>query len=93
MNEPHFARRLRERAGVTDTDTVYDSLRMALTAPEENHEFIEFVMKTADQKDVWRVRLGDKRFYIIAAGTYPVTVYTQEQMRRQKDNRRRKKGR
>lgn len=91
--EPHFSMRLRERAGIKDTAAVYADLRVALAAPDRYPDFIEFVMKAKDQKDIWRVKVASGLFYILAAGTFPVTVFTQEQMRRQKDNRRRKKGR
>lgn len=94
MNEePHFAKRLRERAGITDTAAVYADLRVALAAPERHSDFVDFVMNTKDGKGIWRVKMADGYFYIRAAGTFPVTVYTQEQLRRQKENRRRVKGR
>lgn len=91
--EPHFAMRLRERAGITDAAAVYSDLRVALANPERYPDFIEFVMKAADGKDFWRVKLETGIFYVLAAGTFPVTVYSQHHMRRQKENRRRKKGR
>ncbi len=92
-DEPHFAKRLRERAGITDTDAVYADLRVALADPERYPDFVEFVMKAADGKDFYRVKLETGCFYVLASRAFPVTVYTQEQMRRQKENRRRKKGR
>ncbi len=91
--EPHFAKRLRERAGITDAAAVYADLRVALANPERFPDFIDFVMKAADGKDFWRVKLETGIFYVLCAGTFPVTVYSQHQMRRQKENRRRKKGR
>lgn len=91
--EPHFAKRLRERAGIQDAAAVYADLRVALANPERFPDFIDFVMKAADGKDIWRVKMETARFYIVAAGAFPVTVFTQYQMRRQKENRRRKKGR
>ena len=92
-SEPHFSMRLRERAGIQDTAAVYADLRIALANPERYPDFIDFVMKAPDGKDIWRVKLETGRFYIIAAGTFPVTVYSQHHMRRVKENRRRKKGR
>jgi hypothetical protein len=91
--ETHFAMRLRERAGIKDAAAVYQDLRIALANPEQYPDYLDFVMKAPDGKDIWRVKLETGRFYIIAAGTYPVTVYTQHHMRRAKENRRRKKGR
>jgi hypothetical protein len=91
--ETHFAMRLRERAGINDAAAVYQDLRIALANPEQYPDYLDFVMKAPDGKDIWRVKLETGRFYIIAAGTFPVTVYTQHHMRRAKENRRRKKGR
>lgn len=92
-SEPHFSMRLRERAGIQDTAAVYNDLRVALANPERYPDFIDFVMKAADGKDFWRVKLATGIFYVLCAGTFPVTVYTQHHMRRVKENRRRKKGR
>jgi hypothetical protein len=90
-NEPHFTKRLRERAGITDVaGAVYRDLRIALADPER---YGDFVMKSHDGKDFWRVKLETGIFYVLASGTFPVTVYDQKQMRRQKDNRRRVKWR
>jgi hypothetical protein len=91
--EPHFARRLRERAGIKDADAVYADLRVALADPDSYPDFVEFVMKAVDGKDFYRVKLTTGSFYVLASGAFPVTVYDQKQMRRKKDNRRRKKGR
>lgn len=91
--EPHFSMRLRERAGIKDTVAVYNDLRVALADPDRYSDFIDFVMEAKDGKDIWRVKLETGRFYIVASGTFPVTVFTQEQMRRQKENRRRVKWR
>ena len=91
--EPHFSMRLRERAGIKDTAAVYADLRVALANPDRYPDFIDFVMKAADGKDFWRVKLETGIFYVLCAGTFPVTVYTQHHMRRVKENRRRKKGR
>lgn len=92
-NEPHFARRLRERAGITDAAAVYADLRTALADPDRYPDFIDYVMPSHDGKSFWRVKLETGIFYVLAAGTFPVTVYTQAQMRRQKENRRRVKWR
>ncbi len=93
-NEPHFTKRLREQAGITDVaGAVYRDLRIALADPERYGDFIDFVMKAKDGKNIWRVKAETGVFYVLAAGTFPVTVFTQEQMRRQKDNRRRVKWR
>ena len=79
----HFSTRARERAGVSDPDTLFHDLLIALSHHEKWSDYIEHVKDIGDGK-AYRVRTHEGIFYVIAKSARPVTVYTQEQMARKK---------
>lgn len=83
-DETHFGLRARQRAGIEDTEALYNDLRIALSDPERWSDYIEHVKRNTDGKDIWRVKANDRIFFVLAAGAFPVTVFTKEQVRSKK---------
>jgi hypothetical protein len=88
MASPHFVERVAQRiGGHVDAAVLFRDLSRALADPDANHAFIEFVIPSHSGSSIWRFLLDGAVYYVVAKGPRPVTIYTQDQVRRVKETR------
>ena len=89
--QTHFSDRARERGGIDDPDLLFDTLCLAFRRYDDGdplaHEYVEFVKRLFD-KDGFRCRLFRFRaingqiLYAVESQYRPLTILTQEQVKR-----------
>lgn len=83
-HKTHFAVRAEERASVENAAGLFEDLRIALSDPDRWTDYIEPVKDLKNGAMAYRFRISTGIFYAVTRDGFPITIFTQEQMRNKK---------